>query len=137
MNGMSATFQREIGALPAVFELVGHFFETERVDPEFRFLADFVLEEIFTNFVKYNPTGKGGIETRLAVENDQMVLALTDFDSAPFDIHKDAPEADTTRPLQERTPGRLGVHLVKKMVDRLEYAHENRVTTITLYKNLR
>ena len=33
-------------------------------------------------------------------------------------------------------PGGLGLHLVKKMMDRVEYIHENRTGTINLYKRL-
>jgi anti-sigma regulatory factor (Ser/Thr protein kinase) len=134
---MSATFRRDIGVLPDVFDLVGRFFSTGGIDPAFRFPIDFVLEEIFTNFVKYNPAGKSDIAIRLTRLDDELKVALIDFDSDPFDLHKDAPEVDTSMSLQERTPGRLGVHLVKKLMDRVEYAHEDRVSTITLYKQLR
>lgn len=134
---MSATFRREVGALPEVFDLVGKFFSTGQIDPNLRFPVDFVLEEIFTNFVKYNPGGKSDIEILLALEGDELRVALTDFDSAPFDLHKDAPVVDTNKPLEERKPGGLGVHLVKKLMDRVEYAHDNRTSTITLYKNVR
>ncbi len=134
---MSATFRRDIGVLPDLFDLVGTFFSTESIDPRLRFPIDFVLEEIFTNFVKYNPEGKSDIGVRLAREDDYLKIALSDFDSAPFDIHKDVPIVDTAKPLQERVPGRLGVHLVKQLMDRVEYAHEDRVSTITMYKDLR
>ncbi len=134
---IAGTFRRDVGVLPEVFDLVGQFFSDGSIDPKFRFPVDFVLEEIFTNFVKYNPDGRSDIGIRLALENDSLRIALTDFDTAPFDIHKDAPAVDVDKPLEERTPGRLGVHLVKKMMDRVEYAHEDRVSTITLYKTLR
>ena len=134
---MSATFRREIDALPDVFAFVGQFFDSENLDPKLRFPVDFVLEELFTNFVKYNPEGKSDIRVCLAVENEELKVALTDYDTAPFDIRKDAPEVDTTLPLEERKPGGLGVHLVKTMMDRIEYQHAERVGTITLYKALR
>lgn len=134
---MSARFRRDIGVLPDVFDLVGRFFSTEQIDPALRFPIDFVLEELFTNFVKYNPAGKSDIGILLALQGDELRVSLTDSDSAPFDLHKDAPVVDTNKPLEERKPGGLGVHLVKKMMDRVEYAHENRTSTITLYKNVR
>ena len=134
---ISATFRRDIGVLPDVFDLVGRFFTTESIDPKLRFPVDFVLEEIFTNFVKYNPAGRSDISVSLSLIDDELKMALTDFDSAPFDIRKDAPAVDPNKPLEERTPGKLGVHLVKKMMDRVEYSHEDRVSTVTLYKTIK
>ena len=134
---LSARFRRDIGVLPDVFDFVGRFFSTESIDPGLRFPVDFVLEEIFTNFVKYNPGGKSDIGVSLEKVDGELKMALTDFDSDRFDPRVDAPEVDPDKPLEERTPGRLGVHLVKKMMDRVEYSHENRVSTITLYKTLK
>jgi serine/threonine-protein kinase RsbW len=135
---ISARFRRDIGALPEVFDLVGRFFSNEAIDPGLRFPVDFALEEIFTNFVKYNPQGTSDIGIRLGMTGGELTLALTDFDSAtPFDIRKDAPVVDTDLPLQQRKPGGLGVHLIKKLMDRIEYSYENRVSTITLYKSVK
>ncbi len=133
----SATFRRDIDALPELVSFVGDFFAAEGIDPKFRFTIDFALEELFTNCIKYNAGGKCGIDVELAVENDRLRVALTDSDSDAFDIQTDAPAVRVDQPLQERKPGGLGVHLVKNMMDRVEYAHEHRVSIITLFKNLR
>lgn len=131
---MSEKFSRDIRALPEVFDLVGRFFTTGSIDPDLRFPVDFVLEEIFTNFVKYNPAGRSDIGITLAADEKHLKVSLTDYDTEPFDPHHDAPKVDVDQALQERTPGRLGVHLVKKLMDRMEYSHEDRVSTITFYK---
>ncbi|MGH7451971.1 MAG: ATP-binding protein [bacterium] len=38
--------------------------------------------------------------------------------------------------MEERQPGGLGLHLVKKMVDRLDYEYVNQQNKITLIKHL-
>lgn len=131
---MSEKFPREIGALPDVFELVDRFFTSGSIDPSLRFSVDFVLEEIFTNFVKYNPAGASDIGITLAADEKHVKVSLTDYDTDPFDPHNDAPKVDVNQAIEERTPGKLGVHLVKKLMDRMEYSHEDRVSTITFYK---
>ena len=87
--------------------------------------------------VKYNGEGRSDVEIALEVRDGELVITLTDFDTDPFDINIDAPEVDIAKPLSERTPGGLGLHLMKKMMDRVEYSHENRIGTIILYKHLK
>jgi serine/threonine-protein kinase RsbW len=137
MTEMSARFRRDIEALPEVFDLAAQFLSSQQLDSELRFAVDFALEEVFTNFVKYNPEGSSDIGVSLGIEDDQLKLVLTDFDSPRFDPNSDAPVVDINKPLAERKPGGLGVHLVKTMMDRVEYGHEERTSTITLYKRLR
>ena len=86
--------------------------------------------------MKYNPAGKGGIGVCLTLEDSELRMALTDSDSAPFDLNTEAPAVDLTEPLHQRARGKLGVHLVKTIMDRVEYAHHNRTSTITLYKRV-
>lgn len=133
---MSATFRREIGALSDVFELIERFFQDGRINPEMRFPVDLAVEEIFTNIVRHNPAGRSPIGILLSLTGDELKMALTDFDSFPFDLNSDAPEVDTNKPLEERTPGGLGVFLVKKIMDRVEYEHQSPTSTITLYKRV-
>lgn len=72
----------------------------------------------------------------LAIRGSELMILLTDPDCPRFDIRTDAPEVDLFQPLESRTPGGLGIHLVKKMVDRIEYDHVDRVGTIRLFKKL-
>jgi anti-sigma regulatory factor (Ser/Thr protein kinase) len=50
-------------------------------------------------------------------------VTLTDHDVAHFDVTQ-APAVDTSRPLQEREPGGLGLHLTRRLVDRLQYSYD-------------
>lgn len=133
---ISATFARELKALEGVFALANEFLRESGLPETHRFLLEFVLEELFTNMVKYNPEGSGGIEVHLGVEGPELKIQLSDPDCQSFDIRVDAPEVDTTASLETRSPGGLGIHLVKKMVDRIEYDHDNRTGTIRLFKKL-
>lgn len=134
MTEMSATFGRDILALPEVFEFMGRFFATAAVDAKLRFAAELSVEEVFTNFVKYNAGGRDGIGICLRLDRDKLSISLSDYDAPRFDIMSDAPEPDIDLPLAQRTPGGLGLHLVRKMMDRVDYRHENGVGTVQLSK---
>lgn len=132
----SSSFRREIAALDEVFALIDRFVSDNDIDPKLRYPIDFSVEEVFTNLVKYNPRGREHIAIRIALEEDTVKIDVVDPDCDSFDVNLDAPAVDTDRPLHQRQPGGLGLHLIKKMMDRVEYKHENRAGTITLYKRL-
>ena len=50
---ISARFHRSFDALDQLFGFTRRFYEQERVPAEERLVFDFCVEEIFTNFVKY------------------------------------------------------------------------------------
>ena len=116
--------------------LVDTFFAATATDPKVRYPVELALEEIFTNVVKYNSAGKGDIRVDLGIRDHELVITVTDFDAPRFDLTSDAPPVDVDSPLAERTSGGLGIHLVKQMMDRIEYSHADRTGTITLHKRL-
>ena len=69
---------------------------------------------------------------RLSVEPGEMRVDVED-DGQPFNP-LEAPEADTTNPLEERTIGGLGVHLVRKLMDGLEYKRQGERNLLTIKK---
>lgn len=133
---MSATFRRDIVVLPQLFEFVGAFFESAAVDSRLRFPVELSVEEVFTNLVRHNTEGRHAIGVRMRLERDELSIALTDYDAPRFDVTTEAPVVDVNEPLETRKPGGLGLMLVRKMMDRVEYRHENGVGTILLSKSV-
>jgi len=60
---------------------------------------------------------------------------LLEREAEPFDPTR-APEVDVSLPLERRRPGGLGIHLVRKVVDSLEYRYvpESRTGRTTFRK---
>jgi anti-sigma regulatory factor (Ser/Thr protein kinase) len=133
---MSGSFDRDLLALPRVFELVENFFASAGVAPKDRFPVELSVEEVFTNFVRHNAKGRDGIGIRLRLDDGNISVALTDYDAPRFDILKDAPDPAIDQPLEKRRPGGLGLYLVRKMMDRVEYRHEKGVGTVLLSKSV-
>jgi hypothetical protein len=165
---MQTRFRRELNALPAIFAMSEEFCASHpNARPE-KHTIDFVLEEIFTNLVKYGVrrpdeivgSKKDGVrktedafarppssvlrspdeilitlDIALNGTVDQLVVSVTEFDAERFDI-RDAPPPDLLQPLDERKPGGLGIHLIKKMVDRIDYDYRDRTSKTTMYKKL-
>ena len=104
---MERYFTRSIDSLDGIFKFVQEFLTEEGLDESNSFSIDMILEELFTNMVKYSPESDREIAISIDREKNRLVLSLTDFDVDPFDITQ-APEVDTEMPLSERTPGGLG-----------------------------
>jgi len=106
-----------------------------QVDAETTQTMDLVVEELFTNMVKYNPGVRDEISIRLQKSSNVLSICLIDPNSKPFDVtKKEDPQLDL--PLKERKPGGLGIFMVKKLTDSLDYEHHNGTTTITVTKRL-
>ena len=133
---MEKKFTRNIETLDEVFSFVEQSCGSFHIDAALLFSINFVVEELFTNIVKYNKSGsQSDIMLSFEKKDGQLFIKLTDYDVDPFDVTQVA-DVDTSQSLEERKVGGLGVHLVRMMVDDIQYTYSNRESTITLIKNL-
>jgi hypothetical protein len=51
-------------------------------------------------------------------------VTLTDYDVEAFDVTR-APDVDVGAPIEARRPGGLGLHLIRRMVDAIEYRYSD------------
>jgi phosphoserine phosphatase RsbU/P len=96
-----------------------------------------VVGELLTNIISYGyvDDGEHEITVRLSVEPGEIRVEVED-DAKPFNP-LEVPEADTTKPLDERVVGGLGIHLVRQLTDGLEYQRHEGKNLLTMRKRLR
>jgi phosphoserine phosphatase len=128
-------FARSLDSLDPMFRFVGDFISARSLDAELHMPVCFIIEELFTNFLKYNAESRQDISLSLGHTPEQLTVRITAFDVEPFDVTS-APAVDTTKPLAERQAGGLGLHLVQQMADTLQYEYSERRSTITFTKAL-
>jgi sigma-B regulation protein RsbU (phosphoserine phosphatase) len=79
-------------------------------------------EEVFTNIVNY-AYGREDGRVKISVFTENEVKIKFEDNGQPFNPHEqEAP--DLNKPLNEREIGGLGLYLVKKIMDRVEYTRE-------------
>jgi anti-sigma regulatory factor (Ser/Thr protein kinase) len=111
------------------------FFTAAGVGDEHRMPLQFAVEELFTNLVKYSRGGKKEILLAMKCDGSRVIVSLTDFGVEKFDIRA-MPDVDVDRGLKDRRPGGLGIHLLKRMVDHVDYEYVDGTSTTTFVKNL-
>jgi anti-sigma regulatory factor (Ser/Thr protein kinase) len=123
MTAVSGEFRREIEAIGEVFAFLETFVESQEIDEKTAFCINLVVEELFTNMVRHNEGGGDRIAVSVERRDDRLHLELIDSNVEPFDPQTaEIPLVDAG--IEERRPGGLGIYLVKKMVDDLDYTYE-------------
>lgn len=128
-------FRKAVSSLEEIFAFVDDFLAHESLGADFQFCIPLLVEEIFTNMVKYNTGSNNDILISIERNEGQMVVQLTDFDVDRFDPESVA-EVDVEAPLAERRPGGLGLHLVKSLADRLVFEYDNRDLKVVAYRKV-
>jgi len=132
-------FRRSFDALPEIFGFTAGFFARQGVDRGILAPVDFVVEELFTNMVKYGAAADPRSEVRIEIEAVEggVEVVLVDSGVEPFDVTR-VPDADTGAPIEERRPGGLGLHLTRRLVDSwdYEYVPERRESRVRFKKTL-
>jgi anti-sigma regulatory factor (Ser/Thr protein kinase) len=128
-------FAKSTDSLEAIFEYVAQFAESHRVAADTTAQMQFGVEEVFTNMVRYNPESQNDVSIRMSMENGSFSISIADHNVHSFDPNS-RPPVDITKPLHERTPGGLGIHLIREMMDEVRYEYEDRTARITLTKRL-
>ena len=95
------------------------------------------LEEAVTNVISYAyPEGtEGEIKVDAIARKDSLRFTISDF-GQEFDPTA-TPEVDTSLALEDRPIGGLGIHLVRKIMDRVSYKRQDDMNILTLTKTIR
>ena len=85
---MKKKFKRDFATLKDIFDFTSEFIDRNRLDDDIAFAVNLVIEELFTNMIKYHPGNPNDILINISKEPDKLTISLTDYDVEPFDITK-------------------------------------------------
>ena len=130
------TLTNDIGLIPQLNAFVADFAEN-RIDASETMSLKLAVEEAVANAMNYAyPEGATGeIVVEAEAREGWLVFVISDS-GAPFDPTA-VPEADTSLPAEERTPGGLGIFLVRRLMDSVDYKRVADRNILTLSKKIK
>jgi len=99
-----------------------------------RYQIAIAVDEIFSNIARYayNPP-VGRVEVRIAVDGD-ITIEFEDSGVAHNPLAQEEP--DISLPAEERALGGLGIFIVGKIMDSVQYRRDGNKNILTIRKNL-
>ncbi len=127
---MRKRYQRSFAEIRKIVAATEQFFAQENIDESLRMKVDLSLEELFVNMVTYNTETNCEILIEMKPIDEGIEVSLTDHDVDRFDPTVPG-QVDVDAPLADRMPGGLGLYLVLKMADSINYEYHGRTSKIT------
>ena len=133
----SLTLPNDVQAVPKLAEFVDIVCETVGFDMGTAMKMNLAIEEAVVNVMNYAyPAGVKGTVNIDAKASAEWVKFIISDSGAPFDPTAKA-EVDTTLSAEERGIGGLGIHLIRQIMDSINYEWEDGRNVLTLIKKLK
>ena len=129
----SRTFKAEVSELKNIFDFTDAMLTNIGFDKRTISKINTAMEEVFVNIASYAYDGGDGTVT-LEISSDSEEVKITFVDHGKeFDplAHEDP---DLSLPLAERPIGGLGILMVKNIMDKVHYLHQNGQNILSLIK---
>jgi anti-sigma regulatory factor (Ser/Thr protein kinase) len=126
----------ELGELERLTAWLDGFCERHEIPDEAHYHLNVTVEELALNAIKHgrcSPAG-GAIEVGLRLSGQELQITFTDT-GIPFNP-LDAPPPDLTSSIADRPIGGLGIHLVRSLMNSVEYERDGGQNRLRLRKDL-
>lgn len=131
------TVKADIANIPEITDFICGILEEYGCSPKITAQLSIAADELASNVAKCAyPDGEGYLTISVDLESrpDSVILTFTD-EGIPFDPTAVA-EPDVSASAEERTPGGLGLLLVRKMTDGLFYENKDGKNVLRVVKRV-
>lgn len=138
MGRYEIALQLETSEVPRLIDWAERTAASEGITPEITFKLMLALEEAVTNVIGHAFVGIPPPQVlRVLLDIGPEALTAEVIDNGRAFDPSAAPEPDLTRPIEERQPGGLGIHLMRRMMDRIDYQRADGCNRLILVKFLK
>lgn len=128
-------FKRDVEELQNIFRFLQSNWKHFKVKDEYQKELELSVEEIFMNMIRHNSDTDFDIKVLVEKKNSRIILSLSDYEEVPFDITQ-TDEIDFEEYFEQKKAGGLGIHLVKNLMDDIQFTHNDGISTITMTKQI-
>ncbi|HPZ42565.1 MAG TPA: SpoIIE family protein phosphatase [Bacillota bacterium] len=133
---MSMQLKNDLSEIESINRHIEEFGETNQLPPDVIFNLNLSLEEIFVNIVSYGYEDENEhfVKISMSLVDNELVVKVED-DGREFNP-LELPEPDLEQKLEERPIGGLGIHLVRNLMDELDYKRTHNKNILTMKKKI-
>ena len=130
------TLEAKVENLDQVLSFVDGCLEQADCPMKVNMQIDVAVEELYVNIASYAYAPQTGmVAIRVELLEDPRAVRITFVDrGVPYDPLK-KPDPDVTLSAEERQIGGLGIYMVKKSMDSMEYEYKDGQNILTIQKN--
>ena len=131
------TVDAAIENIPAVTAFVEEQLEQVGCPMKAQMQIDIAIDELFSNIAQYAYSPKTGKATvRVEVTENPMAVVISFIDNGiPYDPLAKA-DPNVSLPADDRQIGGLGIFMVKKSMDEINYEYKNGQNVLTIKKHI-
>jgi len=119
-DSLSFAVVNDLSEIPRVAARVEEFCVARKISGKIIYRFNLSLDEVLTNIISHGLTqGRHEIAVSVALQDGNLVADVSD-DGPAFDPLS-APAPDVRAPIEERKIGGLGIHLLRTLMDAVEY----------------
>ena len=137
MSVKELTLEAKVANLQQVLDFVDENLTSMRCPMKILMQIDVAVEEIFVNVASYAyAPNTGSVTIRMDLQEKPRAVVITFIDSGiPYNpLAKEDP--DVSLSAEERSIGGLGIFMVKKTMDKMEYEYTDQKNVLKMYKNI-
>ena len=130
------TLEAKVENLDQVLSFVDGYLEQANCPMKVNMQIDVAVEELYVNIASYAYAPQTGmVAIRVKLLEDPQAARITFVDRGiPYDPLK-KPDPDVTLSAEDRQIGGLGIYMVKKSMDSMEYEYKDGQNILTIQKN--
>lgn len=119
------TLKNDLIEIERLADRVRDFGRENRLSEDLVWEIRLVLEEIVTNIISYGYEDRAdhAIDVNIVNSEQDIIIRVRD-DARPFNP-LDQTVPDLERPLEERGDGGMGIHIVREIMDEIDYKRED------------
>lgn len=136
-NKLSAEIENNLGEIARLTAMIKAFGDEHNLPASAIYHVTLAFDEFLTNIISYGfPDGAcHKIAATLELDGGMLTAEIID-DGIAFNPLDRAP-ADTTKAMEKRDIGGLGIHFIRTVMDRVEYTRANGRNHLRLNKKIR